>query len=252
MTTRWSTPSEPEEVEVAIVTEPVAYRDEDLDLNGFVVRDADESGPRPGVLLVHGGAGLDDHSKEQAARYAALGSVVFACDMYGAGVAGDRERVIATITGMREDPTLTCRRAGAGLNVLRSQPDVDGRAAAIGYCFGGMVVLTLARAGVDLAGVVSMHGALGTAHPAAAGGVTAKVLVCHGALDPHVPMTDVDAFVDEMNRAGADWEVNIYGGAVHGFTHKDAVPAATPGVEYHEPTDRRSFAAASAFFKELF
>jgi dienelactone hydrolase len=235
-----------------MVTEPVAYRDEHLELTGFLVHDDSRSDPRPGILLVHGGAGLDDHSKDQARRYAELGYVVFACDMYGGGVAGDRERMMATITAMREDPQLTCRRAGAGLAVLRSRPEADGRAAAIGYCFGGMVVLTLARAGLDLAGVVSMHGALGASHRAQEDAVTAKILVCHGALDPHVPMSDVDAFVDEMNGAGADWQLDIYGGAVHGFTHKDAVPGAIPGVDYDEPTDRRSFAAARAFFDELF
>jgi dienelactone hydrolase len=98
-----------------MVTEPVAYRDEDVELRGFFVHDDSRSDAQPGILLVHGGAGLDDHSKDQARRYADLGYVVFACDMYGGGVAGDRDRVMATITAMREDPQLTCRRAGAGL-----------------------------------------------------------------------------------------------------------------------------------------
>ncbi|MBV8296330.1 MAG: dienelactone hydrolase family protein [Acidimicrobiia bacterium] len=231
---------------------PVSYRDEDVELTGFVVRHENETAARPGILLVHGGAGLDDHAKGQAARYAALGYVVLACDMYGPGAAGDRERIMATLGELRNDPDKMCRRAQAGLTVLSSRPDVDGRAAAVGFCFGGMVVLTLARAGTDLDAVVSMHGSLSTSRRAQPRAIRAKVLACHGALDPHVPMTDVAAFVDEMNEAGADWQLNAYGGAVHGFTHKDAVEGATPGVAYDARTDARSFAAARALFQEAF
>jgi dienelactone hydrolase len=95
-----------------------------------------------------------------------------------------------------------------------------------------------------------MHGSLATAKRAEPGVVTAKVLVCHGALDPHVPMADVVAFTEEMTKAGADWQVNVYGGAMHGFTHAHAVDGATPGVAYHAGTDRRSFGAAQAFLDE--
>jgi dienelactone hydrolase len=98
--------------------------------------------------------------------------------------------------------------------------------------------------------VVSMHGSLATTNRAEPGAVTAKVLVCHGALDPHVPMAGVVAFTEEMTKAGADWQVNVYGGAMHGFTHAHAVDGATPGVAYHAATDRRSFAAAQAFLDE--
>jgi hypothetical protein len=108
----------------------------------------------------------------------------------------------------------------------------------------------LARSGVALDAVVSMHGSLATVKPAEPGAVMAKVLVCHGALDPHVPMTDVVALTGEMTRAGANWQVNVYGGAVHGFTHARAVEGATPGVAYHAETDRRSFAAARDFLAE--
>ena len=118
---------------------------------------------------------------------------------------------------------------------------VDGRVAAVGYCFGGMTVLQLARSGVDLAGVVSIHGSLKTARRAQAGQLKARVLVCHGALDPHVPMADVTAFVDEMNNAGADWQLIIYGGAMHGFTHEDAAGYKVPGVAYHAQADARGW-----------
>jgi len=113
-----------------------------------------------------------------------------------------------------------------------------------------MAALALARAGTRLAGVVSIHGSLATASPARPGSVTARLLVCHGAMDPHVPMAHVAAFAEEMNRAGADWQLVMYGGAQHGFTHKRAAPRAAPGVAYHPPSDERSFAAASAFLAE--
>src|SRR6266704_2056224 len=113
-----------------------------------------------------------------------------------------------------------CQRACAGAEALLSHPQVDGRIAAVGYCFGGMTVLELARSGMDLTGVISVHGSLNTPRPARPGTVKAKILVCHGALDPHVPITQVTEFVQEMNQAGADWHPIIYGGAMHGFTHK--------------------------------
>ena len=200
--------------------------------------------------MVHGGAGLDAHAKGRAKRLAELGFVAFACDMYGNGVAGNRERVMARIAELRDDTAKLCRRARAGVDVLRSHTQVDGRLAAVGYCFGGMVALELARTGAEIAGVVSVHGSLSTAQPAQTGAVRAKILVCHGALDPHVPITQVNAFVQEMNEAGADWQLIVYGGAMHGFTHENGPPM--PGVAYHAVADARSAVAMQNFFGELF
>jgi dienelactone hydrolase len=236
---------------MALTTRPYDYADADVALHGVLV--LDESAPMklPGILLVHGGAGLDQHARTQAARYASLGYVVFACDMYGDRVAGNRERVMAVLTEFRADPGRLARRADAGLAVLRGCPETADRWAAVGFCFGGLTVLTLARSGADLRGAVSVHGSLATVRPAGPGEIRARVLACHGALDPHVPMTDVVTFGDEMTGAGADWQVNVYGGAVHGFTHADAVPGATPGVEYHAETDRRSFTDISYFLADV-
>jgi dienelactone hydrolase len=228
----------------------VDYHDADTPLTGVLYRDDTQPGKRPGVLLVHGGAGLDEHAHDQAQRYAALGYVVFACDMYGGAVAGDRERIVSRATALREDPALLARRGRAGLAVLQECPDTNGRFAAVGFCFGGMAVLALARSGTELAGVVSMHGALKTSSPARPDAVPAKVLVCHGALDPYVPMEDVVAFGAEMNHANADWQLVVYGGAVHGFTHKHAVAGAVAGVAYDARTDDRSFASAERFLAE--
>ena len=236
---------------MATATRTVTYTDEETALTGFLAWDDAAQHPLPGLLLVHGGAGLDDHAKGQAQRYAAHGYTVLACDMFGDGVAGDRERVMACLMGLRDDPQRMSRRAGAGLAALAGCPEADGRFAAIGFCFGGLAVLTLARSGADLAGVVSMHGSLATAKPAEPGAVRARVLACHGALDPHVPLADVTTFAEEMDHARADWQLIMYGGAMHGFTHEHAIPDAMPGVAYDALADQRSFLAARTFLAEV-
>jgi dienelactone hydrolase len=248
-----------------IVVRDLPYDDLGLPLSGLLCRDEAQDGPRPGILLIHGGAGLDAHARDQARRYAALGYAVLACDMFGPGVAGNRERVMACLLALRDDPALLVRRARAGLTALAGCPEAGGRMAAVGFCFGGMAALALARAGTDpagpdpasaeLAGAVSIHGSLATSRPAQPamtqpGAVTARILVCHGAADPHVPPGDVTAFAEEMNRAGADWELVMYGRAMHGFTHQQAVPGALPGVAYDKLADERSFAATRTFLAD--
>jgi dienelactone hydrolase len=235
---------------MAIATRPVTYDDQKTALTGVLAWDDAGPHPLPGLLLVHGGAGLDDHARGQARRYAEHGYAVLAGDMFGEGVAGNRERVIACLTGLRDDPERLARRAHAGLAALAGCPEVDGRLAAVGFCFGGLAVLTLARSGAELAGVVSIHGSLATAKPAQPGTVRAKVLACHGALDPHVPLADVTRFAEEMDHAQADWQLIMYGGAVHGFTHSRAVPGAMPGVAYDARADQRSFLAARTFLAQ--
>ena len=236
---------------MATATRTVTYTDGETVLTGFLAWDDTARHPLPGLLLVHGGAGLDDHAKGQAQRYAAYGYTVLACDMFGDGVAGDRECVMALLTGLRDDPQRMSRRAQAGLAALASCPEADGRFAALGFCFGGLAVLTLARSGAGLAGVISMHGSLATVRPAEPGAVKARVLACHGALDPHVPLADVVRFAEEMDHARADWQLIMYGGAMHGFTHDHATPGAIPGVAYDEPADQRSFLAARTFLAEV-
>jgi dienelactone hydrolase len=223
----------------------VSYLDGNTPLTGSL------HGPSPaaaGILLIHGGAGLDDHARTQAARWATLGYATFACDMYGDGVAGDRSRVLAAVTALRDDPVFLARRASAGLAVLSSHVSAGAPVAALGYCFGGLAALTMARQGLPIAAAVSIHGSLATPSPARPGSVLARVLVCHGAADPHVPFSQVSAFASEMEAAGADWQLNVYGGAQHGFTH--TTPG--PGVAYNEPADRRSFTAAADFLATAF
>lgn len=233
-----------------LISEAVAYRDGETELNGELFWDHERLNKRPGVLVVHGGAGLDDHARGRAGRMAELGFVAFACDMYGGGLRGDRQRIMARIAELRASREVLCRCAQAGIEVLTAHPQVDGRIAAVGYCFGGMTVLEVARSGAELEVVVSVHGSLQTAQPAERGTVRAKVLVCHGALDPHVPVPHVTAFMEEMDYAGADWQLNIYGGALHGFTHE--APSSTPGVAYNAVADARSSAAIKSFLAEVF
>ena len=232
---------------MAIVTRDLAYGDLDSALTGVLNWNTEHPGPRPGILLIHGGGGLDDHAREQARRYAELGYTVLACDMYGDGVAGDRDRIMACVTALRDDPALLARRALAGLTALSGCTEAAGPMAAVGFCFGGMAALTLARSGADLAGAVSMHGSLATSRPAESGAVIAKILVCHGSADPHVPMSDVAAFAAEMDHSGADWQMIIYGGVMHGFTHRQAAPGGIPGAAYDPAADAGSFSAAHAF-----
>jgi dienelactone hydrolase len=235
---------------LGIDTELVHYQDGPVDLSGVFAWDNARAEKRPGILVVHGGAGLDEHAKKQARRLAGLGYVAFACDMYGEGVIGDRQRVMARITELCAEPSRLSRRAAAGLEVLRSHPMVDGRLAAVGYCFGGMTALELARSGAELMAVVSVHGTLKTTQRCRPGAVKARILVCHGALDPHVPMAQVNDFISEMTDAATDWQLIVYGGALHGFTHEGDSPM--PGVAYNASADARSRIAIRNFLSEAY
>ena len=184
-----------------LTTRTVAYADQDTGLTSELYLDTGGAS-RPGILLIHGGAGLDDHARGQASRYAALGTWSSACDMLGDGVAGDRARVIGSLTAMRDDPELLAGGARAALAELAGGGLATEPFAAVGFCFGGLAALTLARYGAGLAAAVSIHGSLATTHPAGPGAVKARVLACHGALDPHVPMADVAGFAEEMDHAG--------------------------------------------------
>jgi len=190
----------------------------------------------------------------RARQLAEMGYVAFALDMYGKGGVAKTPQEASDLSGkFRSDRWLMRRRAAVGLEVLRKQERVDAkRIAAIGYCFGGTTVLELARSGADMAGVVSLHGGLDTPDPADARQIKAKVLVLAGAADPSVPLDQVKAFQEEMTKAGVDWYLISYGGAVHGFTNPDNGNDPTKGVAYNAAADRRSWAAMKDFFAEIF
>jgi len=234
-----------------IETARVPYRDRDAPLSGYLALDMRRADRRPGILVVHGGAGVDDHARGRARRFAEAGFVAFACDMYGEAVMGSRERIMRHIGELRNNRDAVVRRMQPAIDVLSSRPEVDGRIAAVGYCFGGMAVLEYARSGAAISGVVSVHGSLETIRPAEPSSIRTPILVCHGALDPHVPMTQVTPFAEEMKTAGADYQLIVYGNAMHGFSHETAT-GQQPGVLYHAQTDARSSIAIQDFFEELF
>jgi dienelactone hydrolase len=229
-----------------LVTQKIHYRDDTTNLSGVLILDDDNPLKRPGVLIVHGGAGLDAHARKQTQRFAEAGYVAFACDMYGSEVNGNRTRVMQEINLFRGDRARISGRVKAGLDVVRSHPHMDGRVAVVGYCFGGLVALELARTGIELAAVVSVHGTLTTTQPVEAGAIRTPVLACQGALDPHCSLDDAMRFADEMKALKAEWEMVIYGKAMHGFTHEDA-QGQMPGVLYDADADARSLSAIRTF-----
>jgi dienelactone hydrolase len=235
-------------------TETIEYKQGDTVLEGYLAYDSTISGPRPGVLIVHEWMGLNDYARYRADMLAKEGYIAFAADIYGKGVRPQNTEAAAEQAGIyREDRELMRARAQAGLEVLREHELSESTAlAAIGYCFGGGVVLELARSGADVAGVISFHGNLDTPNPADAERIKGSVLVCHGAADPYVPREEVEAFHEEMHNAEVDWYMIEYGGAVHSFTNHNRSNDPSQGAAYDANADRRSWRAMLAFFDELF
>lgn len=214
--------------------------------------DPEGSGRRPGVLIAHEAPGLTDHPKRRARMVAELGYVALAADLYGDGrVAQKPEEAQQLMAPLREDIPRLRQHTRAGFDALASLPNVDPiRLGAMGYCFGGLAVLELARMGAPLAGIVTFHGILGTNTPDDARNITAKILVCTGAEDLLVPPEQIASFADEMTKAGVDWQVVTYGGAKHAFTNPGA--RHPPMLEYNASADARSWEAMRSFWFELF
>jgi dienelactone hydrolase len=219
---------------------------------GWLTYDAGRAAKRPGILVCHEGAGLGDHAKERAGLLAELGYVAFAPDLFGETLFS-RDHGIAVISDLVKNPLVLRERTAAALDLLRSHAQVDAaRTAAIGFCFGGLAALELARSGCDVACVVSFHGGLQTSLPARPAGVSCKVLACVGAEDPFISPEQRTAFEEEMRHAGADWQMTVHGGARHGFTNRRIDPEKSPGSAYHAPTDARSWRAMRDLFDETF
>ncbi len=210
---------------------------------------------RPGVLIAHEGPGLDDLQKDRASRFADLGYVAFALDYHGGGrVIADRDEMVTRLAALYEDPEHIRELARAGLDVLLAEPGTDPeRVAAVGYCFGGGVVLELARNGADVKAVVGFHPRLSTLRPQDASNIAGKVLVCVGADDPFIPPEERLEFEAEMRAGGVDWTMHLYGGGVgHSFTHPWADLIDIPGLRYDRSADDRSWKAMTDLFDEVF
>ncbi len=205
-------------------TEHVRYTVDGQEMRGYLAYDDSIEGPRPGVLVVHEWWGLNDYIRKRTRMLADLGYTALAVDMYGEGRTADHPQDAGRMAGQaRENPDRMLARFAAADARLRNHPTVDGgRVAAIGYCFGGTVVLEMARRGADLAGVASFHGALATDSPARRNAVQADVLVLHGEQDPMVPPEQVEAFRREMDAAGVRYRFMGYENATHAFTNPDA------------------------------
>ena len=237
-----------------IRTETVEYKHGDVVLQGYFAWDDASKEKLPGVLVAHEWWGLNDYAKKRAEQLAGLGYAAFAIDMYGKGQSTTDPKEAGKLAGgVKRDRNLMRARAAAGLEALKARPEVDGtRVAAIGYCFGGTVVLELARSGAEIVAVVSFHGGLDDPNPADSKKIKARVLICHGADDPVVPMTDVEATEKNLREAGVDWQVVIYGGAVHAFTNPAAGNDNSAGAAYNEKADRRSWELMKSFLSESF
>jgi dienelactone hydrolase len=237
-----------------IVSKLVEYKQGDAVLEGLSVYDDAVTGKRPAVLVVHQWKGLGDYEKKRAEMLARLGYNVFAADIYGKGVRPQTPQAAGAEAGKyKNDRALLRARVRAALDVLARHELTDTRrVAAIGYCFGGTAVLELARSGANVAGVVSFHGGLSSPTPADAKNIKAKVLALHGADDRSVPPAEIAGFEDEMRQGGVDWQLIMYGGAVHSFTDWNAGSDNSKGAAYNERADHRSWETMKQFFAELF
>jgi len=238
----------------AIKTKTIEYKVEGETMEGYLAWDDAQTGNRPGVLVLHEWKGLVDFTRDRAEALAKLGYLAFAADLYGKGIrpaTNDEAKVQAG--KMRGDRVLLRKRVNAGLELLRKHAGVDGkRLAAVGYCFGGMSALELARSGGDVQGIVVLHGSYDTAAPEDMKNFKGKALVIQGSLDQASPPEKVAALEKEFSDAGVDWQLVMYGGAAHAFTNPSAGNDPSKGAAYDAKATARSWEAMQVFFGELF
>ena len=232
-------------------TETLSYQLGSQSFLGFIAK-PHGSEKRPAVMVVHDWGGCGDFAKERARALADLGYVGFAIDMYGEGRTYESvEEKMAMMTPLTENRAFIFDRMQAAWSAIAKHPSVDAnKIAVIGYCFGGMCALDLARSGVAIAGAVSFHGLLAAPERVPVHSIKAKILVLHGYSDPMVKPQDVMAFCDEMTQAHVDWQINAYGHAQHAFANPHAHDAAR-GIVYQEAAAKRSWAAMTYFLQEI-
>ncbi len=239
----------------AMQAKPVEWTQDGTTFSGVLVFDDSDNDKRPGLVMVPNWKGVNDSAIAKAKQLAGDDYVVLVADMYGKGVRPKTDAEAGPVaTKLRNDRPLLRARALKAIEVLKQQagkaPLDASRIGAVGFCFGGTTVLEMARAGAPLAGVVSLHGGLGSPLPAKAGGAHPSVLVLNGADDKSVSREDIASFEQEMNAAKVDWEFTNYSGAVHCFAEADA--NSPPGCVYNERAAKRAWNALDAFFEERF
>lgn len=238
---------------MTIQTRTIDYQDGDVDLQGYLAWDDSVEGKRPGVMIAHAWAGRSDFENGKAEALAKLGYVGFALDNFGRGILGtNTEENSALIQPFLDDRAMLQGRLQIALEVLKGLDEVDAsRVAAIGFCFGGLCVLDLARTGTDIRGVVSFHGLFGSPGNTAGNKIKAKVLALHGWDDPMAPPDQVVSLAEELSSMGADWQVHGYGNTMHAFTNPQANDPDF-GTVYSPDADRRSWNAMQDFLSEIF
>ena len=241
----------------AVVGEEVGYDVDGVKLTGYLAYDDSITGKRPGVLVVHEWWGHNDYVRVRADMLAEMGYTALALDMYGDGKSTDHPADASKfMMEVFSNMDVAVKRFVAARNILESHAStVSGQTAAIGYCFGGNIVLQMARSGMDLKGVASFHGNLSTSKPAQPDAIKSHILVMHGADDPFVPPEQVDGFKAEMAAANADLKFIAYPGAVHAFTNPGADvlgKAHNLPLAYNEAADKQSWAELESFLKGVF
>jgi dienelactone hydrolase len=233
-------------------TSKIEYVYDNVVLEGYCALDDSHKGSKPAVLVAPDWSGRNDFACQKAEQLAEMGYVGFALDMYGAGKSTNiDEEKQKLMKPLANDRALLRGRVLAAFHTVRSLEVVNGaRIGIMGYCFGGMCALDLARSGAEIRGAVSFHGTLNApdlqTHP-----IHAKLLVLHGFEDPHAPPSQVSAFEKEMTDAGVDWQIHIYGHTQHAFTNPRAHDP-KQGLVYNSLADRRSWISMRDFFLEVF
>jgi dienelactone hydrolase len=222
-------------------------------LEGYLALDGERADPRPAVLIAHTWQGRGEFVCDKARALAGQGYVAFALDLYGKGVIGQGpEESGRLMQPFLDDRALLQARMLKALDTICALDEVDNnRIAAIGYCFGGLCVLDLARVGADVQAVVSFHGLLSKPGNTDGKPIKAKPLILHGHDDPMAPVEDVVAIEQELSAAGADWQINVYGNTMHSFTNPNANDPAM-GTVYNDLADHRSWNSLMNFLKEVF
>ena len=237
-----------------VSTEVIHFTHGGVVVEGVIAWDDQAAGPQPGVIIIHGGWGYSDNVRAQAERLARSGYVGYAVDMYGMGpVATHLEDDRGSRQLLEDNPLLRATRFNLAVERLKRHPSVDpARISAIGYCWGGEVILEMARAGADYDAVITFAGILSTEHPAPAGYVSPRILVLHGDSDPFAPREQVEAFRREMAAAGADFEIVVYPDVEHAFTQPYARDANMRGISYDEEADNDSWNRMLALLDEVY
>ncbi len=245
------------EAQAAVKGEEVTYESDGTTLKGYLAYDDAIKGRRPGVLVVHEWWGQNEYARKRARMLAELGYTALAVDMYGDGKVVDNPDDAGKLAAeVSKDMTMAKARFEAGMQLLRKQETVDANEiAAYGYCFGGGVVLNMARMGEDLKGVASFHGGLGTDHPAQPGKIKARIITFSGDADPMIGSDKVAAFKQEMDAAGANYRVVTYPSAKHAFTNPDADELGKKfkmPIAYDAEADKDSWKQATEFLRQVF